>query len=119
MIHPPVYDLVNGPKQPYHLVNPSPWPLLSALSGGLMLLGIIFYVHPDLKIFGAPLGMKGVYVGLALVVACMFGWWRDVLHEAVVEHAHSPLVKIGLRYGMSPVYCLGSDVFRGVLLGLF
>ena len=31
----------------------------------------------------------------------MFAWWRDVIHESVVEHAHSPVVKIGLRYGMA------------------
>jgi cytochrome c oxidase subunit 3 len=31
----------------------------------------------------------------------MFVWWRDIVRESVVEKAHSPLVKLGLRYGMS------------------
>jgi cytochrome c oxidase subunit 3 len=42
-----------------------------------------------------------VLLGLAGVAAIMVVWWRDVIHEAVVEGAHSPLVKIGLRYGMA------------------
>jgi cytochrome c oxidase subunit 3 len=28
-------------------------------------------------------------------------WWRDVIREASVEHAHSALVKLGFRYGMA------------------
>jgi cytochrome c oxidase subunit 3 len=31
----------------------------------------------------------------------MWGWWRDILKESVGEKAHTPVVKIGLRYGMT------------------
>ncbi len=37
-------DLV-GLKQPYHLVNPSPWPLTGSLGAGLTVVGIIHAAH--------------------------------------------------------------------------
>jgi cytochrome c oxidase subunit 3 len=82
-----------GPKQPYHLVNPSPWPMLGAFAGGLLAFGAIHYFQSK------QLWM--VFLGLAAVVGVMFGWWRDIIKEAVVEQAHTPVVKVGLRYGMT------------------
>jgi cytochrome c oxidase subunit III len=82
-----------GPKQPYHLVNPSPWPLLASLAGGLLAFGGLRVMHNNDYIF--------FYLGLAAILGVMFGWWRDVIKEAVVEKAHTPVVKVGLRYGMA------------------
>ena len=35
----------SGLKQPYHLVDPSPWPIIGAVGGMLIVLGIIFAAH--------------------------------------------------------------------------
>ncbi|QJE72115.1 cytochrome c oxidase subunit 3 [Aerophototrophica crusticola] len=83
----------DGIKQPYHLVDPSPWPLLSAFAGGLLATGLVLQFHGH--------GWYLLAAGLLAVLGCMWGWWRDVLKESVVQKAHSPVVKIGLRYGMS------------------
>jgi cytochrome c oxidase subunit 3 len=81
----------SGLKQPYHLVDPSPWPLLGALGGGLTVLGIIFAAH---------YGNYAVLVlGVAVVLATAFLWWRDVLKESRAG-VHSAVVRLGLRYGM-------------------
>ncbi len=90
----------SGLPQPYHLVKPSVWPLVGALAAGVMAVGIILFMH-KVKLGGMEIGLNGIYIGLAGVLAVMFVWWRDIIHEAVVEQAHSPLVKIGLRYGMA------------------
>jgi cytochrome c oxidase subunit III len=82
-----------GPKQPYHLVNPSPWPLLGSLAGGLLAFGAIRVMHNNQYVW--------LFVGLAAVLGVMFGWWRDVIKESTKEKAHTPIVKVGLRYGMS------------------
>jgi cytochrome c oxidase subunit 3 len=82
----------SGLKQPYHLVNPSPWPILGALAALLTVLGIIFVAHYSNYVMLA--------VGLASVVAVMFGWWRDVLKESHTPGLHSAVVRLGLRYGM-------------------
>jgi cytochrome c oxidase subunit III len=87
------YILDSGIKQPYHLVNPSPWPLLSAFAAGLLAVGAVFLFHGR--------GWVTAALGGAAVLACMYGWWRAIVRESVEEKAHSPLVKIGLRYGMA------------------
>ena len=82
----------SGLKQPYHLVNPSPWPLVGAFGGALTLFGIVMVAH-----YGNYL-----YLGLGLMatLAVMFFWWRDVLKESKEAGSHTPIVRIGLRYGM-------------------
>jgi cytochrome c oxidase subunit 3 len=82
-----------GHKHPYHLVDPSPWPLLGAFSGGLLAVGAVLYMHGS--------GWLLLALGLLSVVTVMAGWWRDVLKEAVRQKAHTPVVKLGLRYGMA------------------
>ena len=79
-------------KHPYHLVEPSHWPILTAFAAGCMLFGIIVLAHG---------GGKWVLVaGTMGVLACMFGWWRDVLKESRTPGLHTPVVRLGLRYGM-------------------
>ncbi len=83
----------SGLKQPYHLVDPSPWPIIGALGGGLFLAGIVFAAHyGNYWVMGA---------GGAIIAFVMFNWWRDVLRESRTPGLHSPIVQLGLRYGMT------------------
>ena len=83
----------SGLKQPYHLVNPSIWPMTGALGGGLTVFGIVQEAH------------YGTYIpliaGLLVVLSTMFLWWRDVLKESATPGLHSTITRIGLRYGMA------------------
>ena len=79
-------------KHPYHLVDPSPWPLLSSFAAGALVTGIILWAHGS--------GTWLMIAGAAAVLACMFGWWRDVLKESRTAGLHTPVVRLGLRYGM-------------------
>ena len=80
-------------KHPYHLVDPSPWPLVGAVAGGTLAAGLILYMHYDHTWL--------LYIGIALIAATMWGWWRDVIHEAEYEGHHNPVVVFGLRFGMA------------------
>ena len=80
-------------KHPYHLVDPSPWPILGAISAGALTGGTVLWMHG----YGPWL----MVVGFLFILACMFVWWRDVIREAVHEGHHNPIVQIGLRYGMA------------------
>jgi cytochrome c oxidase subunit 3 len=82
----------SGLKQPYHLVDPSPWPIAGAFGGLLTVLGILFVAHYQSYVLLA--------VGLVVVLGVMFGWWRDVIRESRTPGMHSPIVRLGLRYGM-------------------
>jgi len=80
-------------KHPYHLVDPSPWPLVGAFSGAALVCGIIVVAHYQnwwLLIFG-----------VLSTLFTMFMWWRDVVIESNTPGLHTPIVRIGLRYGMA------------------
>lgn len=90
---PTLASLPDGGPHPYHLVSPSPWPLVAAFGAGTLATGTVLFMHG----YGAWL----LFIGLLIVVGTMAAWWRDVLIESVRQHAHTPIVKIGLRYGMA------------------
>src|ERR1700735_1606055 len=80
---------------PFHLVNPSPWPLMGAFAMLLGMAGTAMFMH---KVhFGEPL----MIAGILLVLTTMFCWWRDVIREGMRDHAHTPAVSNGLRIGMA------------------
>ncbi len=93
------YDLKKGKPHPYHILPPSIWPLIGAFAAGLLAVGALLFMH-DVEIMGHAVGMKGVYLGFFSVLYVMYRWWKDVIHEAVTEKAHTPQAKTGLRYGM-------------------
>jgi cytochrome c oxidase subunit 3 len=75
----------------YHILPPSPWPVLGAVSAFFMLLGAVFMMHDYTSAL--------FFLGLFGVLYTMFGWWSDVIKESKVGD-HTPVVQIGLRYGM-------------------
>jgi cytochrome c oxidase subunit 3 len=84
---------------PYHLVNPSPWPILMAFSMLTFVVGGAFALHKHA--IGAPL----IFVGFASIIAICFFWWRDVIREGIRDHAHTHKVCMGLRVGMLLFIC--------------
>lgn len=82
-------------NHPYHLVDPSPWPVVGAIAAGALAIGMVFYMHDKVSFWPA------VMPGIVLMLGTMFGWWRDVVKEAEHQGHHSPVVQIGLRYGMA------------------
>src|SRR5690606_37806141 len=79
------------PNHDYHLVNPSPWPLVGSISAFVLAVGAIYYFHSDVPWL--------MLIGFAGVFYTMYGWWSDVIHESVTGH-HTPVVKMHHRYGM-------------------
>ena len=75
----------------YHLVDPSPWPVVSSISVFILAVGAVQYLHDS-----SPWVML---VGLAGVLYSMVVWWRDVLREAN-QGDHTPVVQLHHRYGM-------------------
>lgn len=85
----------------YHILKPSPWPLLSAVSAFIMLFGAVVYISPRIP---AESILSGVgpwifLIGLVGVLYGMYVWWSDVIDEGEVGD-HTPVVQIGLRYGV-------------------
>ncbi|RYG97970.1 MAG: cytochrome c oxidase subunit 3, partial [Alphaproteobacteria bacterium] len=90
-------------KHDYHLVDPSPWPVVGSLGAFVMMAGAVFWLNKDYTGFwGLPVnGTPWIFlIGLALVLYTMAGWWRDVIKESIHQGVHTPVVKLHLRYGM-------------------
>ena len=83
----------SGLKQPFHLVDPSPWPIIGAVGGFCTVFGIILAAH-----FGS---YALLVIGVLIVLFTMFVWWRDEIHESRTPGLHTPFVRLGLRYGMT------------------
>jgi cytochrome c oxidase subunit 3 len=82
----------------YHLVDPSPWPLIGSLSAFVMAVGAVMTMK------GMTLGpIAGPYVlgaGIIGVLYTMLGWWTDVTREATYDGHHTRVVQLHHRYGM-------------------
>jgi cytochrome c oxidase subunit 3 len=86
------HDVAHAPKHPYHLVDPSPWPIVGTIAAGATMVGAVMFMHGGWP-WLLPLGFIGI-------LATMFFWFRDVVREATFQHHHTPIVQLGLRYGM-------------------
>jgi cytochrome c oxidase subunit 3 len=87
-------------KHDYHLVDPSPWPAVASLAVLLLTVGAVFTMKPDAELFGMTgFGKYFFAVGFLGLIYTMFAWWKDVVKEAN-QGDHTPVVRIGLRYGM-------------------
>jgi len=81
-------------KHPFHLVDPSPWPLFASLAAFTTTTGGVMYMH------GYIGGGMVLSLGFIMILYSMFIWWRDVIREATFQGHHTLQVQIGLRYGM-------------------
>jgi cytochrome c oxidase subunit 3 len=81
-------------RHSYHLVDLSPWPLLSSLNAVGLTVGLVMYMHRI--IWGGWL----VLASLLCLVAVMGLWWRDVIRESTYLGYHTKKVQQGLKYGV-------------------
>src|SRR5579885_1678104 len=86
----------NKPKtsHPFHLVKPSPWPIVVATITFFTILSFVACLHSFIK----PYGVFAFFTCLSLLVFVFFMWWADVIEESF-EGYHTEAVAKGLRLG--------------------
>lgn len=78
----------------YHIVDMSPWPILSAIALLVVVGGGVMAIH---KKFGGDI----IFIlGITLIMLCLWRWCRDIVNEGLVGQHHSKQVQHGLRIGM-------------------
>ena len=88
----------------YHIVDPSPWPLLASFGVFLTAFGAValfrWRLGETLEIAGVNFATPWLLVpGFSVLLYTLYGWWSDVISEAHAGH-HTPVVALHLRYGM-------------------
>jgi len=78
----------------YHLVDPSPWPLMTAISALGLASGAAMFMH---NFYYGGFTLFFFFVFLCYMLAL---WWRDVIREATFEGRHTKKVQKGLRLGV-------------------
>ena len=81
-------------RHSFHLVDPSPWPLMGSVGALMLTTGGVMYMH---KFKG---GYSLFLTGFMIIFYVMYAWWRDVIREAMYEDQHTFAVQRGLRLGM-------------------
>ncbi|KIC16019.1 MULTISPECIES: cytochrome c oxidase subunit 3 [unclassified Leisingera] len=82
--------MAHAKNHDYHILPPSIWPLAAAVGTFVMLVGAVFW-------------MKGItawafWIGFVAVLYSAYAWWAEVVAESKGGD-HTPVVRIGLRYG--------------------
>ncbi len=93
--------MAHAKNHDYHILAPSTWPFLGALAGFTMLFGAVAWMSGGMTILFKSIELSGPWlflIGFVAVLYVMFGWWTDVVAESRVGD-HTPVVRIGLRYG--------------------
>jgi len=76
----------------YHMVEPSPWPVVMSFTLLVMAIGAIAWMQDWTPWL--------FFIGLAGVLYTFYAWWSDVVKEANDGVSHTPVVQIHHRYGM-------------------
>jgi cytochrome c oxidase subunit 3 len=80
-------------KHPFHLVSPSPWPLLVSVNLLGLTLGAVLFFH------SFPLGLYLLSFSFVFIACLAAFWWRDLIREGTYMAYHTKEVISGLRLG--------------------
>jgi cytochrome c oxidase subunit 3 len=86
---------MNNIRHPYHLVEPSPWPILASTAGLCLTMSGVMYFHDMVGVSRYLLGASFLF--LLFVV---YSWFLDIVKEGSIQGYHTHTVQKGLRYGM-------------------
>ncbi|MCC8417610.1 MAG: cytochrome c oxidase subunit 3 [Rickettsia endosymbiont of Bryobia graminum] len=99
-------------NHPFHIVDPSPLPILTSFALLLLAIGGIMFMH------SYKFGEYTFIAGIISVVVCLYVWWKEVIQEGLVGKFHTQKVRAGLRIGMA-LFILSEIAFFAVFFGSF
>jgi len=88
-------------SHPFHIVNPSPWPILAATGVFITITGLTVWFHSS--------SFYLITLGNLTIIAVRIQWWRDVTRERTLQGLHTTPTVYGLKWGI--VLFIVSEVF--------
>uniref|UniRef100_UPI0030E1E0FD cytochrome c oxidase subunit III n=1 Tax=Cosmolaelaps hrdyi TaxID=3126097 RepID=UPI0030E1E0FD len=86
---------------PFHMVSPSPWPILGSIFSFMFFSSMIFYFHLNESNY--------LLLNIFMINLIFFQWWRDIIRESLFLGEHSKLIQKGLKLGM--ILFIVSEIF--------
>lgn len=88
-------------NHPFHLVNYSPWPIISAINIIIIITGLIIWFHQFNPIL--------LFLRLLIIIISSYQWWRDVCRERTFQGLHTQKVTLNIKYGI--ILFIVSEIF--------
>jgi cytochrome c oxidase subunit 3 len=79
--------------RPFHIVRPSPWPIVMSLSLLVFTLSIAALLQ------NYQFSLTAVLLGAGLICLTFFFWFKDVNKESCYLGFHTSLVQTGIKFG--------------------
>nr|UQS80543.1 cytochrome c oxidase subunit III [Convexana sp. 1 JW-2022a] len=79
-------------NHPFHLVDMSPWPIISSIGVMTLTSGLIMWFH--------KFNIYLMLLGLMIILLTMIQWWRDVIRESTFQGMHTNKVVESMKLGM-------------------
>lgn len=88
-------------NHPFHLVDISPWPLLTSLNAFNIFIGLVNWFHfYKINLF---------IISIIIIIIIIYQWWRDVIRERTFQGHHTYIVSINIRWGI--ILFITSEIF--------
>jgi len=97
---------------PFHLVEPSPWPLAASL-------GLLILTTASVMNFHGWNTSLGLIIGFFSVLATMAFWWRDCIRESSYQGYHTKRVARGITIGFALFVVSEIFFFFSIFWGYF
>nr|YP_010271162.1 cytochrome c oxidase subunit III [Tricentrus longivalvulatus]UKB86927.1 cytochrome c oxidase subunit III [Tricentrus longivalvulatus] len=79
-------------NHPFHLVDSSPWPILSSMALLCLTSGaVMMFYNTQYQL---------ISIGALITILCMIQWWRDIIRESTYQGLHSIKVMKNMKLGM-------------------
>nr|YP_010692618.1 cytochrome c oxidase subunit III [Centrotus cornutus]WBV77359.1 cytochrome c oxidase subunit III [Centrotus cornutus] len=79
-------------NHPFHLVDKSPWPIITSMGLLSLTSGIVIMFFNYNK--------KLMFIGVLITLLCMIQWWRDIVRESTFQGLHNKSVIKNMKLGM-------------------
>ncbi len=97
-------------KHPYHIVDPSPWPIATAFILLFVALSALAVIRE------VAFGLLFLVISTLALVTIVCLWWRDVIKEALIQKQHTDAVRSSIRIGFL-LFIISEVMFFGAFFG--
>nr|YP_010878965.1 cytochrome c oxidase subunit III [Batracomorphus extentus]WHE42617.1 cytochrome c oxidase subunit 3 [Batracomorphus extentus] len=79
-------------NQKFHMVNNSPWPILTSFSLMSMTISSVMWMHKN--------NVYTMILSMIMIMLVSWQWWRDIIRESTFQGMHNKKIIKLMKWGM-------------------